>query len=543
MTQRTPRALLRSPLLALAASALLLGGLPGCKKASSETSTSAAAGGEGVATQRLTVRASVDGKPSPARLYLKLAGKPWLPTTELLSFRDHVVFDGQAELQLPPGEYTYELERGPTFRGKEGTLVVTAGQAASLDVALERLVDPEALGWFAGDLHNHRSAADTPELMRTELLHVAPVVTWWNGMMKYDPAQAEPRLLPHGGVLDQTGGEDERVGGAIMLFRLKEPLKLPEPLMDGERYLHYHGDPRCELPTLATVARDAKKQPGAHVSLEKPFWWDGPTLVGLGLIDSYQLAHNHMRRKAPSNRVAWGRECDKQRFSHQVFSTGECSVDIYYQYLELGFHLPPSAGSASGVHLNPLGYDRVYVHTGKFDHDAWWRGLAQGQSFVSNGPLLFVRANTMLPGHTFRIPEGGSLALELDVQLHSEEPIAEVELVQNARVVSQGQLGEGGQVHFAPLQLSESGWFLIRARTKEQRTFQFASTGPFYVEAASGKPRISRHAAEFFEQWISERVKRMRDENKDPSRLDEMLAPQLEALKRYAQLRERATVP
>jgi hypothetical protein len=313
--------------------------------------------------------------------------------------------------------------------------------------------------------------------------------------------------------------------------------------MKGTDYQHLPGDPRCELPTAASLAREAKKDPRAHVSLEKPFWWDGPTHVALGLIDSFQLAHNHMRRKASSNREAWGRECDKKRFPHPVFGNGDCSVDIYYQFLELGFHLPPSAGSASGVHLNPLGYDRVYVHTSAFDHDAWWRGLEQGQSFVTNGPLLFVRVNQLLPGHTFRIATDESLQIDLDVQIHSNERVAGVELVHNAKVVSQGRLDDGGRVHFEPTRLTEGGWFLIRARTVEPRTFQFASTAPFYIEVAGAERRVSRHAAEFFERWVSERIALIRNGGAGQPRLDEMLAPHLEALETYRKLAARATAP
>jgi hypothetical protein len=543
MRRREARGNVRRGAQAWFSGALCLAMLAGCDDGSSAPSTAASAATPGATLQKVTVRASFGGKLSPARLHLKRGPEPWLPESALIAFRDNLVFEGQAEFEAPAGEYPYELERGPTFRPIRGTLVVAEGKAAAIDASFERLVDPEALGWFAGDLHNHRSAADTPELMRTEVLHVAPVVTWWNGMMKYDASQAEVRLLPDGPVLDQTGGEDERVGGALMFFRLKQPLKLPPPLMDGKRYLHLHGDPRCELPTAASLAREAHGVPGAHISLEKPFWWDGPTHVALGLVDSFQLAHNHMRRQAPSNREAWGRECDKKRFPHPVFGNGECSVDIYYQFLEAGFHLPPSAGSASGVHLNPLGYDRVYVHTGAFDYDAWWSGLAQGRSFVTNGPLLFVRINQQLPGHTFRISSGESLELEFDVQIYSNEKLASVELVQNAKVVAQGRLDDDGRVRFGPTRLVEGGWFLIRARTVEPRTFQFASTAPFYVEVAGAERRISRSATEFFESWVSARIAQIRKGGADQPLLDEMLAPQLEALEVYKKLGARATAP
>ena len=44
---------------------------------------------------------------------------------------------------------------------------------------------------------------------------------------------------------------------------------------------------------------------------------------------------------------------------------GYWSQEIYYHLLNCGLRLPPSAGSASGVLPNPVGYNRVYVHVGQ----------------------------------------------------------------------------------------------------------------------------------------------------------------------------------
>ena len=73
---------------------------------------------------------------------------------------------------------------------------------------------------------------------------------------------------------------------------------------------------------------------------------------------------------------------------------GFYSQELYYRLLNCGLRIPPTAGSASGVLPNPVGYNRVYVHLdGDFSYDAWWRGLAAGRSFVTNGPALLVEAN------------------------------------------------------------------------------------------------------------------------------------------------------
>src|SRR5262245_38858245 len=64
------------------------------------------------------------GELLPARVHLyDAAGKPVRP--EGLPFwRDHFVCAGQADLPLPPGEYRYEVERGPEYKPARGKVSV-----------------------------------------------------------------------------------------------------------------------------------------------------------------------------------------------------------------------------------------------------------------------------------------------------------------------------------------------------------------------------------------------------------------------------------
>jgi hypothetical protein len=181
------------------------------------------------------------------------------------------------------------------------------------------------------------------------------------------------------------------------------------------------------------------------------------------------------------------------------------SQEIYYHALNCGLRLPPSAGSASGVLPNPVGYNRVYVFTGPdLTYERWWQALRAGRAFVSNGPLLRCRANGRWPGEVFTADAGQALELELDATLSGRDAVPALEIVRNGKVVRSipaavnGPRTSLGQLHF-----SESGWFLIRAISSEPRTFRFASTAPFYVHIG-GRSRISRASAQFFLDWVAE---------------------------------------
>jgi hypothetical protein len=243
--------------------------------------------------------------------------------------------------------------------------------------------------------------------------------------------------------------------------------------------------------------------------VEKPFWWDMPVWVASGKIDSIGIAHNHMQSSGVMDNEAWGKSRNRTKYPG-AHGNGYWTQDIYYHLLNAGVRLPPSAGSASGVLPNPVGYNRMYAHVdGELTWTKWWDSVRRGRVFVSNGPLLRVRANGHLPGEVFQIPASGELKLKLTGQLESRDPIKAVEIIRDGEVVQTLTARQLKRGTFATLTFKESGWFLVRAVADVPETFRFASTAPFYVEAPAAPPRVSRKSAEFFRDWVRERMARI----------------------------------
>jgi hypothetical protein len=473
-----------------------------------------------------------DGGPVPCRVHLRAANGEFWKASTWPSFDDHFVFPGRATFPLVSGTYTYEVERGPEYRALRGSFQVGDGAPTTLHLRLERIANLASQGWYPGDLHIHRKKEDVPLLVRAEDLSIAPVVTWWNGLAA-GPAFPASRVVPLEGSrwMEATAGEDERWGGAIMYFRLDKPLDLPPSMMQDGKLAHREGDDRDEYPSPAELARIARAQPAAHIDIEKPFWWDAATWVGLGFADSIGIAHNHMTRASLHNGEAWGKARDPKVYGDGPFGDAYWSQDIYYHILDAGVRIAPSAGSASGVLPNPVGYNRVYVHLeGPLDYDAWWQGLKGGHSFVTNGPLLLVSANGELPGHVFQGNRGAKIDITLDTRVVSNEPIGSVELVRDGKVVQRGTLDhDGASVSFAPVSFKQSGWFLVRTIADRTDNFHFASTAPFYVEIKPRLRRISRASVQFFIDWIDERMAHLRSGTMAPDKLQSVLAYHQEA--------------
>jgi hypothetical protein len=437
-------------------------------------------------------------RPMPARIHLEDAAGQAHQPRQLPFWRDHFVCGGEAELDLPAGEYSIEAERGPEFSAHKATFTVSESSGSTLRIELERLVDLAADGWWSGDLHVHRAPDDAEMLMAAEDLHVAPFITWWNKENRWRTGLPDNPLRKFNGkrFCHVLAGEDERHGGALLYFNLKQPLDITAATQ--------------QFPCSLVYAAEARKQPGAWIDIEKPFWWDFPLWLSSGLCDSVGIANNHMLRDGMLDSEAWGKPRNLEQFPSPR-GNGFWTQENYYHALECGLRLPPSAGSASGVLPNPVGYNRVYVQAGReLDYEKWFDALRSGRAFVSNGPLLRCRANGKLPGEVFTAAEGATLEVAVDAILDGRSPVPALEIVRDGKVARSIPTGANGQrVDLGRLDFTSSGWFLVRAISSEPKTFRFASSAPFYVEIGAKKRRISKAAAQFFLDWVKEGMNRV----------------------------------
>jgi hypothetical protein len=454
----------------------------------------------------------------PCRVHLKdQAGKP-RQAAGLPFFRDHFSCPGRAELELPAGKYTLEIERGPEYERHSASLEVAGSAEKKVEVRLKRIADLAAQGWYSGDLHVHRPVEEMELLMQAEDLHVAPTITWWNDQNRW-----ADRELPQDPVMKFSGnrfcdvmaGEDEREGGALLFFGRRRPLAISGASREHPSPMQFVEQARREGP----FSKDS-----VWIDVEKPFWWDVPIWLASGQVDSIGLANNHMCRSSVYASEAWGKPRDEKRLPPPL-GNGYWSQEIYYHVLNCGLRIPPSAGSASGVLPNPLGYDRVYVHVGRdFAYEKWWEGLKAGRSFVTNGPLLICRANGELPGHVFAGQQGAEIKIEIEASLTTLDNVPAIEIIKNGRVeraVPPAELKATGGL--GSVTFTESGWFLVRAITDNKQTFRFASTAPFYVEIGPAQRRISKASVQFFLDWVQERGGRLQRNLEDPRRLREVL--------------------
>lgn len=412
-------------------------------------------------------------------------GRPW--------YVGSFVAQGEVKLDVPPGDYRVIAERGTEHYRLDVPVTVTAGAPAYVKLQLERWIDMNELGWYSGDFHVHRPLEDMPKLVQAEDLNLAVALTVWNKRDLF-----EGRRIPRNPVekVDDlhlytvANAEDERGGGAWMLHGLREKLDLA---VDGRWY-----------PAGLQFIEKAKAQRYVPTGMpwfeiEKPFWWEVPVVMALEQPDSLGLLHNHFNQYGVNANEAWGRPRNEENRPGPL-GFAESSLELNYRYWNLGFRIPATAGSASGVLPNPVGYNRIYVKLDEpFGVEPFYRGLRQGKSFGTNGPMLFFDAFT---------EPGGGTRLRIDVR--SREALDRVELVANGVVIQTfgappGKRRFSTEVSIAPGLYS---WVAVRAFEQNADTIRMAHSQPYWIDAPFGV----RGDAEYFIDWIDELIEQSKQD-------------------------------
>jgi hypothetical protein len=434
------------------------------------------------------------GPPVPCRMQVKnAAGRPFNPH-KVPFLQDHFVMPGTITLKLPLGNYAFELERGPEYPVIYGHFQINQYAGDSKVVELKRHVDMSAAGWWSGDVEVHRAADEIPLHMAAEDLHVAQVIGWWN-----DKGLAAPVPKPLLSTDDNRwyyllAGGYARPGGKVLL--LNSPAAMPAAGASNE------------YPPLGALIQRARERQAPWVDATRSYWWDLPAMIAAGQVDTIQIANGQILRDRilPDEKEAYPRDDAYP----DPWGNPRWAQEIYFRLLNCGLRIPPSAGSASGVSPNPVGYNRAYVYLdGSFSWEKWWAGLRAGRSTITNGPLLQPSVDGERPGHVFQLDPGQTAEFEIGLTLSLREPISYMDIIKDGRIEHSIRFSDYAKTgRLPPLKFDRSGWFLVRAVTDLPKTYRFGMTAPYYVQVGY-TPQISRKAAQFFLDWVYRRARQL----------------------------------
>ena len=468
-------------------------------------------------TGTLVLRVTEAGRPLPARVSIVGAdGRSWAPDDAWRHADDGFAREerrfeaayfhsrGRARVTVPADqEVLVEVTRGPEYRVERRRVRVAGGATRPVTVALSRIANLAADGWWSGDQHVHmnygghyratpatwRAQAEAEDLHVVENLIVnkegrVPDVAYFTG--RPDPASTASTLILHDEEFHTS------LWGHLGLIGLRSHLLLPP-------YAAYQRTAAASLfPANATVLAEARAQgalggyvhPGdvlADTARPDEALYGLPVDAALGLVDYMEIVS---------------------------FSEPLTSAWVWYRLLNAGFRISAGAGTDAMTNFaslrGPVGLNRVYVGlSGPLSRERFHAALKAGRTFATNGPLLELTLGGREIGEEIALPSGGG-RLRLHARLQSYVPVERFELVSGGRVVAAFGVGADsmGAAVDTTIAVSESAWYTVRAWSRAARHpvldsyYPFATTSPIYV-TVGGAPIRSPADAAYFLKWTN----------------------------------------
>lgn len=422
---------------------------------------------------------------------------------------------GEFRVNLPAGEYTITVERGKEYVPLEKKVTIQDNQSSEEQFLLERMCDLAALGWYSGDCHVHTPLADLPIAQQADDVNVAFPVTAWcftnktAPYMKQDPKGIVPGRYE---AIDPTHGF-WTLNSEYEIFKIND-----EGLTQGSLIILGHKQLLTTIgPPMKPAIEEARRQ-GAIIDLEKPIWPWSPMLVPVAGVDTCQIMNNSMWRQQTVHTYLWDRK--PPPWIGEVKNGRDWmdyNLDSYYAWQNCGFNLPPSAGSANGVHPVPLGQSRVYVQLdGPFSYEKWVEGLRKGRSFVTCGPLLVMNVNNQPPGSRLAIKPGPNQRFRVEINLWSVNPLDRVEIMFNGqilrRMVTLQATGGDGRHHYefiAYVPVQDSGYLSVRCYEVSTPTnLRLAQTGAVFLDNPERPVRPEPRQIQYFIDSMVDQIER-----------------------------------
>jgi len=462
-----------------------------------------------VPTGRVRIRVlGPGGGPTPARIHVDASdGRSYSPDGAF--HRAAMVFDrhyfhtpGEAEIEVPAGATTIEALHGWEYVPASVTIDVAAGGVETVMLALERLIDLPARGWYSGDTHVHdlhQGFGLTHDAFFLQLaaedLHVTHALIHMDGtrlMGRWPDLTGEPHPLSTPTHILQYGQEFRGALGHVGMIGIREFIL---PFISGQRGTAY------DQPTLEHRYLEGARAQGGLAGFMHPYPSvpDDPagaasTLialdVALGLGDFYDVG------------ALWSDEL--------------ASADFYYRLLDAGFRVPATGGTDnfSDVFRDPPpGSARTFARIdGPLTVPAWLDAVRRGRTFMSTGPLLLLEVDGHLPGDEIDLPGGARAQLRVTAQALSIAPLDSLQILVNGEAVRtirparpEGETTAAARdslrITFdGTIEMPDGGWIAARVLGPPSPYFgddyAFANTSPVYV-ARDGRRHIDADDVRF----------------------------------------------
>lgn len=495
----------------------------------------------------------LSGEPCSARIEFLKSAKRIKADRKNLTLGDTWLAEDSLKLQPSTGDFEFMARRGPEFKEIRGGFTIEGRAKDIVSIPIPRAVDMHAESWFSGDM---ACEWDPQQSWRWQVADAIDMVVQSSLAVPKAPVAAKPLPAKRNAAPEASSPEISgyRWQSAAREFRSPElglamhrlPLA-PESQnthLDNPESITNESD-SDERPTAGSPSgwpRSASNHAEAYRCLHafqdnrdclgeltQLVGRDVPILLAFPNV-RWARVLNQSNRPKSDDLLVFPKENSSGEFARLMTIQGKERIglpilapfdpkdrlrykgprgagmiaeQVYWQMLEAGLRMTPTAASQFGRLETHLGYNRVYAYIASDPtSDGWWRAVQSGATFVSNGPLLRALVNGMPPGAVLAAYRGESIPLDIAVSLAVREPVDYLDVVFNGETLYSAKLEDHYRKgEFPELSIRESGWLVIRVVTSNEDGYRMASTAPFYFEF-EGQPRVSRKAVAFFQTWL-----------------------------------------
>ncbi len=466
------------------------------------------------------------GEPVSARISFTKSAKKLTKPRNVLFASDHWLAEKRLPLILPNGDFEFTVQRGPEFSQIQGGFTIESRAKDTVRIDVPRSISMRDEKWYSGD---HLSPLPPNELRRWQFADAVDLAVSAESNPATKPGATKTAIESKVKTSKSVDSQSPNLVGlgldAVSRFLQWE---------HGAILLHGNGPREITSNALHDSVdafqwlEDAKNRNDLVAELVRPWSRDVPLLLACDSIRSVQILSS-CNRPGGDDRIVLGNVNDKRilgkalltngkdKTPSEIFAPfardetvrfkdarglGKLSEAIYWQMLEAGLKITPTAGSGFDGNDTHVGYNRVYAYHDTVPNEAsWWQAIAKGHNFVTNGPLLRASINGLPPGSVQSSYRSQNISLDIAVSLAVRDPVDYLDVVFNGDTIYSAKLEEHyRRGEFPPIEINKSGWLVIRVVTEHTKGYRFATTAPFYF-VFDGRPRVSKKGVSFFQQW------------------------------------------
>jgi hypothetical protein len=337
-------------------------------------------------------------------------------------------------MRLPAGRYTIRAFKGIEYKVAKREVEVRPNKTTTVTLRLERWIDMTAQRWYSADDHLHIARPNSTfdetiaKWMQAEDIQVANLLQIGLAHSVHFASQykfGKPSVYQLSGTMLASGQENPRILGHSITLGASRWLDFPEDYLAYDR-----------------VWREARREGGisgfAH-------WGIGGANDGLAVWIPDQLID-----------------------FLEVLGFGLAYYDSWYELLNLGLRIPPTAGSDYPCADSIPGRERFYTLVpGSLSYASWIDAVHRGHTFITNGPTIDLHVNGVSMGDELQLSGPATVDIEGRVRFDPErDDVKKLELVRAGDVVfSTSKRVRSGEIQLhANLPVRESTWLALRAR-------------------------------------------------------------------------------